>query len=47
MSILYHIKFESSLGYKAVFNYAMLYLLALMMTSFEFLKNLENNPINS
>ena len=40
------IKFESSPGHKAVLNYAMPYLVALMMTGPEFLKDTETYQIN-
>lgn len=44
--ILCYTKIEFSLGYKAVFNCAILYLVALMITSPEFSKDPENNQIN-
>lgn len=40
------IKFEFSPGHKAVFNYAIPYLIALMITGFEFLEDFKNNQIN-
>lgn len=40
------IKFESSLRYKAVIDCPMPYFVALMMTGFKFLEDLENNQIN-
>lgn len=43
MGILYYIKFKSSSKHKAVFNSIMLYVVASIMTGFEFLKNLETN----
>lgn len=46
ISIPYHTKFESSLGYETVLNYAMPYLIMLIMISPEFSKDLENNYIN-
>lgn len=38
-------KLKSSLGHKTVFNYAMLYLIAVMTISPEFLENTKNNQI--
>lgn len=46
MSVLYYTNFESSLEYKTVYNFAMPYLVALMMTGPKFLEDLENNQIN-
>lgn len=42
MNILHNIKFESNLEHKTVYNWAMPYLMAPMMTSSKFLENLEN-----
>ncbi len=40
-------KYKSNLGHKAVYNCAMLYLMALMMTGPEFSEDPENEQINS
>lgn len=41
------IKYKSSLGQRAVYNYAMSYLIVLMITSSEVLDDSKNNKINS
>lgn len=46
-SVLYYTTFEFSSKYKTILNYAILYLLVLIITSLKFLKNSENNLINS
>lgn len=46
MSIIYYIKFNSSLCPQTILNYGMLYLIATIITSLKFLKNLKNNQIN-
>ncbi len=46
MDIPYHIKYESSSGYKAVYNYVMPYFTMLIMTGSEVSEDLENKPIN-
>lgn len=46
MGILHYLKFEYSPRYKTVCNYTMSYLVALMITTPEFLKNSKNNQIN-
>ena len=43
MGVLYCTKFESSLAYKAVLNYAMPYFVALIMTGPEFLEDPKND----
>lgn len=45
MGISYYTKFKSSSRHKTIFNCAMSYLVVLMMTSIEFLEDLENNQI--
>lgn len=44
--ILYRIKYKSSLGYKPVYNWAMLYLTMLIMTGLKVLNDSENNQTN-
>lgn len=40
LGVLYFIKFKSSPKHKTIFNYIILYFIALMMTNLKFLKNL-------
>lgn len=46
MSILYYTKLKSSLRYKNILNYAMLYFMVLMIIGLKFSKNPKNNKIN-
>lgn len=41
-----HIKYESNLGHKAIYNCAIPYLIALIMTSSEFSEDPKNEQIN-
>lgn len=45
-SISYYTKYKSSLGYKAVYNHIILYLISLMMTDPKILEDPENEQIN-
>ena len=44
--IPHHTKYKSSPGYKAVYNYVILYLTTLMMTGLEVLEDQKNKQIN-
>lgn len=46
MYILYYIKFKSSLEYKTIFDYTILYLVTLIITNFEFLEDPQTEQIN-
>lgn len=47
MNSLHHIKLKSSLKYKIILNYTILYLVAPKVTGFKFTKNPKNKQINS
>lgn len=46
MGILCHIEYKSSLRHKAVYNFAMFYLITLIITDLKILEDLENNQTN-
>lgn len=46
MDVLHYTQLESSPGYKAIDDYAMLYLGPQIMTNLKFLGDLKNNQIN-
>lgn len=46
MGILYYTKLKSSLEYKVILDFAIPYLIAMIITSFEFSKNLKKNQNN-
>ncbi len=46
MGIPYYTYYESSLSYKAIYNYVIFYFTTLMMTGLKILEDLENKQIN-
>lgn len=46
MGIPHYTKYKSSLGYKAIYNYAMFYLTMLMIIVLEVLEDPQNNQTN-